>query len=187
MQSLTHGTMIAPKLGIQAPKVKQPARTTARASAEPVAKAAPPAPSSVSDSDSDATRSSGEESLNSLAWSETSLYLELPSFRTAVEQLHSLYREELQTRHIPLHSQAGCLAGLRRRSKACECIVSKRKHGSDSLEIVCCRGKDWSMKQRTNGGRETEEISISEKTCMSSEHTAALAAFEQWPSKGTNA
>ncbi|CAE7934299.1 Pol, partial [Symbiodinium necroappetens] len=52
----------------------------------------------------------------SYSWSETSLFLEGHSFDEAVERLHTLYRQELQTRRVPGRSQAGCLAGLRRKT-----------------------------------------------------------------------
>ena len=66
-------------------------------------------------SSSPAVSSDSDEQV-SYSWSETSLFLEGHPFEEAVERLHSLYRQELQTRRVPGRSQAGCLAGLRRRT-----------------------------------------------------------------------
>ena len=62
------------------------------------------------------TPKTSESAEVSLSWSETSIWLEGSDFDHAVERLHSLYRQELQTRHVPGKSQAGCLAGLRRKT-----------------------------------------------------------------------
>ena len=86
--------------------------------AKPKARAAgggAPAPSSSS-SPQISSDSASESVEGSLSWSETSIWLEGSDFDHAVERLHSLYRQELQTRHVPGKSQAGCLAGLRRKT-----------------------------------------------------------------------
>ncbi|CAE7763302.1 Pol, partial [Symbiodinium sp. CCMP2456] len=86
----------------------------AKAQAEP---SMPRPSSSGSGTTTDVQEEQAEsESENSLTWSETSLYLEGPALQSAVERLHTLYRAELQVRRIPSRSQAGCLAGLRRRT-----------------------------------------------------------------------
>ena len=109
---------VTPQIAAPSTEAARPARP---ATAMPAAKAAAAQCSALTARTLDRPMTSNnprEES--SLTWSETSLVLDGPSLQTAVDRLHTLYRQELQARCIPSRSQAGCLAGLRRRTNVCD-------------------------------------------------------------------